>query len=373
MNSITELTTLMKIVEDGNLSVQAKINSNDEFQKLGNCFNSMITKLKLNYEELSALYEQISATEGELRAQYDELQYSQRILRKGEERYRLALDGSNDAIWEFDLESYEFFVSDKFYEMTGYTRNNKHKIKYLFNNLTHPHDKTKAKKALLDHINNNTPLYQSEFRIKKGNNSYMWIFNRGKALRDETGKAVKLAGSITDITDRKLTEKKILYMAHYDALTCLPNRTYFMNKLYDRLKTAEISKAKGAILFIDLDNFKIINDTMGHDYGDLLLKHISSKLLKMLKKSDIICRLGGDEFVILHPYDKEDEVIFLANQIIHMFSNIFEIGDKQMSITASLGISIYPKDGNDVNSILKNSDAAMYKAKELGKNRYAFL
>ena len=369
---ISELTSLMKEAEEGNLCIQSNINTNDEFQRLGNSFNSMIKQLKLNYEELAALYEQLAATEGTLRTQYDELQYSQKILKKGEERYRLALDGANDAIWELDLENHKFFVSDKFYEMTGYKRNSKHKIKYLFNNLIHPKDKSKAKDALLEHINNNTPLYQSEFRIKKEDDSYIWIYNRGKALRNENGQATKLAGSITDITDRKVSEKKILYMAHYDELTNLPNRSYFMNKVDEKLIMAEKNNTKFVILFIDLDNFKIINDTLGHDLGDMLLKNISNKFKNLIYKSDLVCRLGGDEFVILHKFEKEEDIILIADKIIDMFKNSFEIADKQIFITASIGISVYPEDGNDVKSILKNSDAAMYKAKELGKNRYAF-
>jgi diguanylate cyclase (GGDEF)-like protein/PAS domain S-box-containing protein len=368
---ISELTNLMLMAENGNLDVQADIKTKDEFKNLGDSFNSMIKKLNLNYEELSKLYAQLSASEEKIRTQYEELQYNQVILRKAEERYMLALDGSNNSIWELDLETYVVFLSTKFYEMTGYSQSDKQKISSIFIDLVHPEDKLKVKKDFLDHINNGTYLYESEYRIKIKDNSYIWMYSRGKALRDLSGKAIKMAGSITDITERKKAEKKILYLANYDSLTNLPNRTNFRIKLEERLNEAIKNKTQGAIFFIDLDNFKNINDTMGHDYGDELLKHVSSELLKIICLDDFVCRLGGDEFLILHQCISEDDVVPFANQVLNIFNKVFEIDDKQMYITASIGIGFYPKDGSDVNSILKNADAAMYKAKNLGKNRYA--
>lgn len=367
---ISSLMGMMQSAENGNLDVQVDIKTRDEFKKLGDCFNSMIKKLRSNYTELSAIYEQLSASEEEIKTQYEELQYNQEVLRKSEERHRLALDGSNDSIWELDLEKGEFFVSDKFYEMTGYPISNNHKLKAIFNALVHPEDKKKAINDFFDHINNNTDFYQSEFRIKNKDNSYIWIYNRGKALRNRTGKVIKIAGSTTDITERKISEKKILYMAHYDLLTNLPNRTYFINRLKEHMALAMLNKAKGAVFFIDLDNFKNINDTMGHDNGDKLLKKISVQLMGVMSSEDVVCRLGGDEFVIMHPYKNKEEVVEFADKVLNLFNNVFEIEEKQIYTSASVGIALYPKDGTDAGSILKNADAAMYKAKEAGKNRF---
>jgi len=369
---ITKLTTLMHEAENGNLSVRAtNLQTKDEFEKLGSSFNVMIKKFSSTYEELTAVYEELTATEEELRAQYDELQYKEEALKVSDERYRLALEGSNDSIWEWDLKSGIFFASDKFFEITGYKANENFNINTFFNKFVYLEDISMAIKDFEDHINNKTSIYKSEFRMKIYDGTYIWVSSRGKALRDSEGKAMKLAGSITDITNKKKSEDKIKFMAYNDVLTKIPNRAFFMDKLGEQLENAKLKKSEGAVFFIDLDNFKNINDTLGHDYGDKLLTHLAKQLENLINEKDIICRLGGDEFILLHPYVKEGEVEEYAKKLLALFNNIFEIDNKHMYITASIGVAIYPKDGIDTNTVLKNADSAMYKAKELGKNRFA--
>lgn len=370
---ISELTSLMQSVENGNLDVKTDIKTKDEFKILGDCFNAMIKKLKKNYKKLNDLNEQLAASEEEIRAQYDELQYNQEILRKSEDRYRLAIEGSRDSIWELDVKTDKFFISNKFFEMTGYPKSDELKLNTIFNVLIHPDDKLKAISDLEEYINNNKDsFYKSDFRIKSKDGSYIWVYNRGKASKDKYDKVVKIAGSTTNITERKKTEKKMLYMAHYDSLTNVHNRAYFMIKLNEQLDEAVLNKTESTIFFIDLDNFKSINDTMGHDFGDMLLKQVSARLMKVIKLEDIICRLGGDEFIILHPRSEKDEITQIADNLLKLFDKAFEIKDKQIYITSSIGIASFPRDGSDVNSILKSADAAMYKAKKQGRNRYAF-
>jgi diguanylate cyclase (GGDEF)-like protein/PAS domain S-box-containing protein len=367
---ITELTPLMNAAGNGDLAVKANINTNDEFGELGKSFNLMIGKLSSNYEELSAVYEELLATEEELRAQYDELQYNEEALRNSEERYKLALECSNDSIWEWNLVTGEFFAPDKLYDITGYKLKKKINFTKLFNEIIHPDDLDIARKDFQNHINNRTEIYKSEYRIKISDGSYVWISSRGKAIRDSEDKAIKLAGSITNISDRKSSEDKIKFMAFYDSLTKLPNRTLFMNRLNEQLELSNLKNAEGAVFFIDLDNFKNINDTMGHDYGDKLLMYLAKQFESLIDEKDTICRLGGDEFILLHPYFKESEVEYYAKRLLALFNKAFKIDGKQMYITASIGVALYPKDGIDTNTILKNADSAMYKAKELGKNRF---
>ncbi|MEK6265614.1 MAG: EAL domain-containing protein, partial [Clostridium sp.] len=369
---ITQLTSLMREAENGDYEVRAKgTYTNDEFGELANGFNVMIKRISYAYDELSAVHEELTATEEELRAQYDELQHNEEALTISDERYQLALDGSNDAIWEFDIKSGTFFASDKLFEITGYKPTINFSTKAFIKNFVHIEDRDTALKDLKKHINNITTIYKSEFRIKINDGTYIWVSNRGKALRDSNGKAVKIAGSITNITDRKNAEEKIKFMAYYDDLTKLPNRTFFMDKLKQELKTEELQNSKGAVFFIDLDNFKNINDTMGHDYGDKLLVFLAKQMEILINEKDNICRLGGDEFILLHPCHEEDEVESYAKALLSLFDKPFEIDDKQMYITASIGVALYPKDGNDTSTILKNADSAMYKAKELGKNQFA--
>ncbi|HEX9025988.1 MAG TPA: EAL domain-containing protein [Clostridium sp.] len=367
---ITELTPLMHAAGNGDFAVKANINTNDEFGELGESFNLMIGKLNSSYEELSSLHEELLATEEELRVQYEELLHNEEAIRNSDERYRLALECANDSIWEWDLVTGEFFASDKLVDITGYKLNNNRNVINLVNNLIHPDDVARAKEDYKNHINKITDVYNSEYRIKTSEGSYVWILSRGKVLRDSEDKAIKLAGSISDISNRKISEDRIKFMAFYDSLTKLPNRTLFMNKLNDQLELVYSKGAKGAVFFIDLDNFKNINDTMGHDYGDKLLVHLAKQFENLIDENDTICRLGGDEFIILHPYVKESELEYYAKRFLDLFNKTLNIDNKQMFITASIGVALYPKDGTDTNTILKNADSAMYKAKELGKNRF---
>ncbi len=367
---ITELTPLMHAAGNGDFAVKANINTNDEFGELGESFNLMIGKLNSSYEELSSLHEELLATEEELRVQYEELLHNEEAIRNSDERYRLALECANDSIWEWDLVTGEFFASDKLVDITGYKLNNNRNVINLVNNLIHPDDVARAKEDYKNHINKITDVYNSEYRIKTSEGSYVWILSRGKVLRDSEDKAIKLAGSISDISNRKISEDRIKFMAFYDSLTKLPNRTLFMNKLNDQLELVYSKSAKGAVFFIDLDNFKNINDTMGHDYGDKLLVHLAKQFENLIDEKDTICRLGGDEFIILHPYVKESELEYYAKRFLDLFNKTLNIDNKQMFITASIGVALYPKDGTDTNTILKNADSAMYKAKELGKNRF---
>lgn len=236
--------------------------------------------------------------------------------------------------------------------------------------MVHPEDINIARKDLEDHLSNITQIYKSEFRMKNSKGSYVWISSRGKAIKDSEDKVIKLTGSITDISDRKISEDKIKFMAYYDSLTKLPNRTLFINKLNEQLQLVDSENAVGAVFFIDLDNFKNINDTLGHEYGDKLLLRLAKEFESLLEAKDIICRFGGDEFILLHPYMNETSIENYAKRLLDLFNKPFKIDDRQIYTTASIGIALYPQDGKDINTIFKNADSAMYKAKELGKNRY---
>ena len=367
---ITELTPLMNAAGKGDLSVKANINTNDELGELGQSFNLMIGQLSSNYDELSAVYEELLATEEAVRAQYDELTINEEALRNSEERYKLALECVNDSIWELDLVTGKFFASDKLHDITGYKLDKDIDILRFLEEQIHPEDVERSFEEFEEHINNLTDIYKSEFRFKKSNGDYVWILARGMAIRNPKNKALKITGSITDISYRKFSEEKIKFMAYYDSLTKLPNRTSFISYLNEQLELAKNENAEGAVFFIDLDNFKNINDTMGHDYGDKLLIYLAKKIENWIEEEDIICRLGGDEFILLHPNANESEVRSYAKNFLKLFNKAFKIDGKHIYVTASIGIALYPKDGTDSNTILKNADAAMYKAKELGKNRF---
>lgn len=189
---------------------------------------------------------------------------------------------------------------------------------------------------------------------------------------EENGTIVEVVGSMIDITERKKAEEMIRYMAHYDSLTNLPNRTLFHDELTKALLKAKHRDENIGVLFIDLDRFKNINDTLGHSIGDVLLKAVANRLLGSLRKGDSVSRLGGDEFAIFLTDISRKEAGDIAQRIIANMSESITLEHIEIFITPSIGISMFPDDGQDIEALLKNADAAMYLAKEQGKNNYQF-
>jgi len=184
---------------------------------------------------------------------------------------------------------------------------------------------------------------------------------------------IQLRIVMNEVTERRKMEETIKNLAHHDALTGLPNRTLFADHLNLSLSQASRSGNMAAVLYLDLDNFKTINDSMGHSTGDQLLKAAANRLQSCLRESDTVARLGGDEFVILLPViTHADQTVVTVTKIISAFQKLFEIGDHKLQVTVSAGTSFYPLDGKDADTLLKNADIAMYKAKALGKDSYQF-
>lgn len=177
---------------------------------------------------------------------------------------------------------------------------------------------------------------------------------------------------VRDITERKKSEEKIQYLAYYDALTGLPNRNFLDNYLKEALVRSKDGKHILAVMFLDLDRFKIINDTFGHSFGDFLLQQVSVRLRKCLREDDMVSRYGGDEYIIVVEHRDMQNICKLADQIIDTLAAPFTIYGRQLFISPSIGISMYPRDGEDVETLIKNADAAMYLAKESGRNNYQF-
>ncbi|MFO1444661.1 EAL domain-containing protein [Bacillus sp. Bva_UNVM-123] len=191
------------------------------------------------------------------------------------------------------------------------------------------------------------------------------------AIKDDFGNLINYVAVFSDITDRKYAEEQLRYLAHYDSLTGVANRYSLNKRLEGLIQTAEKYGQQLAILFLDLDRFKQINDTLGHNYGDLLLKNVSSRLKGLIKNKDMIARLGGDEFVIVLPNIKHPkEAIHIAKRIIEAFSKSFFLNTQEVYVSTSIGISIYPMDGTDMETLLRNADKAMYTAKAGGRNHY---
>jgi len=193
------------------------------------------------------------------------------------------------------------------------------------------------------------------------------------AITDETGKLQQYAALIGDITKRKQAEERIRYQANYDSLTELPNRTLFLDRLNLALARMKRGQGKLGLMFIDLDGFKLINDTLGHEVGDLLLQEAAKRLNQCVRRGDTIARLGGDEFTVIMP-DLEDprNSSMVAQRILDALAKTYILDGHEAFVSASIGITVFPDDGDSASHLLRNADAAMYRAKEQGKANYQF-
>ncbi|MCG8502568.1 MAG: EAL domain-containing protein [Firmicutes bacterium] len=300
----------------------------------------------------------------------EELVRLKKTLQKKEERYRLAIEGANDIIWEWNLKEKKIFISDKWTALTGIKIKDGANIAGQLKKQIHPEDLKKMIKDFKDFNNGKFRYYQSEFRVKTSDGNYKWFYIRGKSLKNQHNKIYKLSGSIVDITEKKNTEEYIKYIAYYDDLTKLPNQNKCMKILEEHLN---VSTKKSAIILIDLDDFKKVNDTLGHDYGDKLLVAICRKIKSFIKENIVISRMGGDEFlIIMKDIEDREQVEVFCEKVLEMFTVPFQIENKQVYITASMGIAIHPKDGKECKTLRRNADTAMYEAKSSGRNKFQF-
>ena len=328
--------------------------------------------LRDSYQELEATHEELVASEEELKQQYDDLHQREDELKISEERYRLAVEGVNDGVWDWDGRNGKLFMSKRCRNMLGYDSDKEASTFEIWRDFIHEDDVEKFIRSLNNYLAEPQRKYfHIEYRTKLRDGRSKWIRTRGKAIWDDQGKAVRLAGSNTDITEQKLSEEKIHHMAYYDSLTGLPNRTLFMDRFSMAVANAQRKNRMVAIYFFDLDNFKTVNDTLGHSFGDELLSRVGGHLKLHMRKGDTIARLGGDEFIMMQSNIKDiGEVTHLATRILEMFQQPWLLDGHEFYVTASIGISVYPGDGNDLNTLMKNADAAMYRAKEMGKNNF---
>jgi diguanylate cyclase (GGDEF)-like protein/PAS domain S-box-containing protein len=330
------------------------------------------SKLAESYQELESLYDELVTKEIELRVQFDDLNSRENDLRRSEERYRLAVEGVNDGIWDWDGKDGRLFLSRQSKAILGLQQTDEYLTIEKWFDVIAKEDLDMFIRSLNKYITQpQKHHFQIEYRIRTENDTVKWIRTRGKAIWDESGIPVRMAGSITDITEQRRTDEKVHRLAYYDSLTGLPNRALLSDRFIVAAANAGRKGKKVAVYFLDLDNFKTINDTIGHTYGDQLLLKVGEQLMLKMRRSDTLARLGGDEFIILQSnVGCMDDVYRLAVRLLDIFKKPWALNDREFYVTASIGISVYPDDGSDLQELMKNADAAMYRAKENGKNNF---
>jgi diguanylate cyclase (GGDEF)-like protein/PAS domain S-box-containing protein len=342
-NPLVQLAAVARrISAEKDYSIRAQIRAGGETGLLVGSFNEMLTRI----------------------------QSRERALKESEERYALAAKGANDGLWDWNLATGEIYFSPRWNLMLGYTDSEGWSCPEDWFSHIHADDREQVLAGIAAHCAGKTPEFVSEYRMRHKSGNYIWTLSRGIAVRDSSGKAVRMAGSQTDITEGKVA----------DPLTHIPNRLYFVDRLQSAIDYAVQSGTQFAVLFIDLDEFKLVNDSLGHAAGDELLIDVAGRLRVGIRSSSrsggsghsIVARIGGDEFaILLSQINNESDASAVAERILDRLNEPFHFEGHSMFVSASIGIALNSH-GASAEELLRNADTAMYHAKTSGKARFEF-
>ncbi|HEY9705460.1 MAG TPA: diguanylate cyclase, partial [Allocoleopsis sp.] len=354
------------------------------------CFTKNITERKQAEETLKTAQEtlekevekrtlELQSANLKLLEEIAERKRIEEVLRENQERSALILKGTNDGIWDWNLLTNEIYYSERWIEILGYTEIEISHNSEEWLDRIHPEDIQRVKTELKAHLEGFTPQFESEHRILHKDHGYMWVLTRGFAVTDEQGEPYRIIGSLKSINTRKIVEEQLRNAAFYDRLTNLPNRLLFMERLQHTLSlTKRRDKYQFGVLFLDLDRFKVINESLGHSNGDELLIWMAAKIKSCLLPGDTVARIGGDEFaILLEDIEDINDTITVAEKIQGELKTPFCINGHEVFTTVSIGITV-AGGGEKIDesyyqhpeNFLRDADIAMYRSKALGKARY---
>jgi diguanylate cyclase (GGDEF)-like protein/PAS domain S-box-containing protein len=295
-----------------------------------------------------------------------------RDLMRSEERYALAVRAANDGIWDWDLLTDTIYLSPRWYEILGLPDPGGDRHPDIVFDLVHPEDVAGLHEAIDDHLAGRSPHMLSEHRMRHADGTWRWVRSRGLAIRDPAGVATRVAGSLSDIADRRAAELRLEHDALHDGLTGLPNRALFMDRTGQLIARSSREPAGGfAVLFLDIDRFKLVNDSLSHTAGDKLLRALAARMTSTLRPDDTVARIGGDEFMILlDRIATIDQATTAATRLLDSLGEPFTIDGHELFVTASIGIALYEPD-TAAADLVRNADIAMYQAKRDGPAGYA--
>jgi len=323
------------------------------------------------YPSVSPIFHDVNLTSG-MAICFDitERKQLEEALRKSEERYRTILEEIQDNYFETDFDGNFIFVNDSMSRTLGYSKEEligmnyrtfaaKEDAEVIFRDFNRVFRSGETSKGLA-----------YKFIDRKGNVGYNEL--SVSAIKDDTGKVVAFRGISRDVTERKRMERELSDIASHDFLTGLPNRMLLGDRLNVALAAAKRSKSRLVVMMLDLDRFKVVNDTYGHSIGDIVLRVAGERLVGLVRKSDTVARVGGDEFLVLLPnIDRVDDCIKVSKKILEGFRKPFIVNSYKITVTTSVGFAVYPDDGVDSETLVKNADIAMYWVKEQGRDNYA--
>ena len=313
-----------------------------------------------------------------------ERKQAEAALRESEFRWKFAIEGSGDGVWDWNIQTDEVKYSRRWKEMLGYADSDILPTNEEWVSRIHALDQAYVAGAMQAYLDGRTDIYVVEYRLRCKDDSYKWILGRGMVVsRSDDGELLRMIGTHTDITERKQMEEEVRQLAFYDTLTHLPNRRLLSDRLTQAMAASKRSACHCALMFLDLDNFKPLNDTHGHEVGDLLLIEAARRLKACVREMDTVARFGGDEFVIIL-HDLSADKTLAVEQTLHIAEKIrvslaapYCLAIKERGradsvlehcCTASIGVILFSNQDASQSHILKMADAAMYQAKDAGRN-----
>ena len=308
-------------------------------------------------------------------------------LQENEERWKFALEGSGEGVWDWNYQTGETLFSRRWKELLGFEESEIGNNFSEWSSRMHPDDWPKVKAAIQDHVEGKAVFAAVEYRMSCKDGRWLWMLARGMVVgRDADGKPLRLVGTNADISERRAAADKIENLAFYDTLTGLPNRRLLLDRLEQSLSSSARHQRHGALMLLDMDDFKTLNDTLGHDVGDQFLIEVARRLEASVREGDTVARLGGDEFVVILEELKEDSLAAMqaetvAMKILQAVSEPYHLdlsagsglkSSRSYHCTSSVGISLFHGKAVSADELLKRADTAMYQAKAAGGNAFCF-
>ena len=294
---------------------------------------------------------------------------SEQKLRESEARYRLLFERNLAGVYRTTVDGRVLDCNEAFARIFGYESREEmltHSARSLYFD-------NEERERLITMLREQKSVTNHEARMRRRNDTAVWVLENMTLLDGEAAEAGVIEGTVIDITERKYAQEQVEYQAYHDVLTALPNRLLFRDRLNLALAHARRNSRTVAVMFLDLDNFKAVNDSLGHTVGDRLLQAVASRLIAAVRGEDTVARMGGDEFTILLPDVGDGRgASTVARKVLESIAEPVLVDDRMLHITPSIGIALFPGDGFDAETLLRNADRAMYRAKQLGRNNYQY-
>ncbi|GAE27440.1 diguanylate cyclase/phosphodiesterase [Halalkalibacter wakoensis JCM 9140] len=317
---------------------------------------------------LASMYDRLWQSNHQLNREKKALQQSKLSLERKNEDFQLLFNSLDGAIFSIDPLKKRGYFSNGTEELLGYSVEELNHNPHIFKELIHVEDLEKYKKAEMQLKLGN--LSEVKFRIAHPNGDEKWVEKVATPFRNQNGIIEKIVGQMFDITDQMKLEHALQQLAYNDDLTDLPNRKALDRHIEKALARSKRHEHNFTLMFIDLDDFKKVNDTMGHEAGDVLLKEVVNRLQDCIRDEDLISRIGGDEFIVVFEETNKAIIEEIAERIIERVALPYFIHEQEAKISLSIGVSMYPDDGIDKETLIDHADKAMYYAKNNGKNNY---